>query len=176
MRKYLAGLLLTSSFFLASSALSHAADTRIAVVDIQKLEIESETGLATRDAFSKEVEARSKVISSREESFRLLEAEYLKTREGLTPQQRADREERLSKESRDIKRLRDDTSEELQKKGMELRSKNLNQILVIIKRAAEDGKYTIVLDKRQALYTLDTIDLTQKVMDMYNTLAKTSGK
>lgn len=176
MRKFLAAALLASSFFLASAQSSHAADTRIAVVDIQKLETESEAGLATRDAFSREVETRSRVISSREESFRLLEAEYLKVRESLAPQQRAEREERLSRESRDIKRLRDDTSEELQKKGMELRTKNLNQILVILKKAAEDGKYTLVVDKRQTLYALDAIDITQKVLDMYNASTKASGR
>lgn len=176
MRKFLAAILLTSSFLLASSALIHAADTRIAVVDIQKLETESDAGLATKDSFSREVEARSRVISSREESFRLLEADYLKVREGLAPQQRAEREERLSRESRDIKRLRDDTSEELQKKAAELRSKNLNKILAIVKKTAEDGKYTLVVDKRQALFAADTIDITQKVLEAFNASTKASGK
>lgn len=175
MRKYLA-CALSASIFFGSVAFASSAETRIAVVDIQRLETESDAGLAAKEAFSKEVEARSKVVSAREESLRLLENEYLKSREGLTPQQRSEREERLTREARDIKRLRDDTNEELQKKGVDLRSRNLAEIVAVVRKAAEDGKYTLVIDKRQAVYAPDSIDITQKVLNMYNAAGKAPGR
>ncbi|MBI5886405.1 MAG: OmpH family outer membrane protein [Deltaproteobacteria bacterium] len=175
MRKYIA-CALSASIFLASITLAFAAETRIAVVDIQKIETESDAGLAAKEAFSKEVEARSKVVSAKEDSLRLLENEYLKSREGLSPQQRAEREDKLSKEARDLKRLRDDTNEDLQKKGMELHSRNIAEIVTVVKKAAEDGKYTLVMDKRQAVYAPDSIDITQKVLNMYNAVGKASGR
>lgn len=175
MRKYLAGALLAAAISVAPT-LSRAAETRIAVIDLQKIETESKAGLEARDAFSKEVDARTKVVSAKEESLRLLDEEYRKERDNLSPQQRTEREDRLSKEARAIKRLRDDTNEELQKKATELRSKNLKEISSIVKKAAEDGKFTLILDKRQTVYAPDSIDITTKVMDAYNASRKGAEK
>lgn len=175
MRKYLAGALLAAVISIAPT-LSNAVETRIAVIDLQKIETESKAGLEARDAFSKEVDARTKVVSAKEESLRLLDEEYRKERDTLSPQQRTEREDRLSKEARAIKRLRDDTNEELQKKAAELRSKNLKEIASIVKKAAEDGKFTLILDKRQTVYAPDSIDITAKVMDAYNASRKGAEK
>ncbi|MBI5562581.1 MAG: OmpH family outer membrane protein [Deltaproteobacteria bacterium] len=175
MRKYLAIAIVSASLCLASSA-GRAADARIAVIDIQKIETESKAGMEAKASFSKEVEARTKVITAREESLRQLDEEYKKDRDSLTAAQRSEREDRLAREAREIKRLRDDASGELQKKGMELRGKNLKDIIAVVKKAAEEGRYTLVLDRRQIVYAPDSIDITRNVIDMYNAAQTESAK
>jgi len=61
---------------------------------------------------------------------------------------------------------------QLQKKNVDLMQKIFTDVQQVIKKVAADEKYTIVLDKRAALLVDDSIDLTDKVMKMYDAQKK----
>lgn len=149
--------------FSASYAL--AADLKIAVVDIQKVIRESKAGEEARTSFTKEVENKRKIISAREETLKSLEDELRKA----SAQERAQKEEKLTKEAKDVKRLKDDLQEELRKRDAEIGQKLVMEIMDVVKKMAEENKYTLIIEKRQGvLYAQDAIDITGKVVEKYN--------
>ncbi|MBI5971386.1 MAG: OmpH family outer membrane protein [Deltaproteobacteria bacterium] len=151
------------------AAQAQAAENKFAVIDIQKIEAESKAGKDTRAAFAKEVDARKKVLAGKEESIRLLNEQYMKEKETIAPNKRRDLEDRLATEDKELKRIREDYDQELQKKGADIRQKMLQEILAVVKKVVDENKYTVVLDKRQGvIYAADSIDITQKVMDQFN--------
>lgn len=161
--KKIISFLLVLLGFLASSAL--AADLKIGVVDIQKIIRESKAGEEARASFAKEVESKRKIISAKEDALKGIEDELRKA----SAQERAQKEEKLVKEAKDVKRLKDDLQEELRKKDAEMGQKLVREIVDIVKKVAEEGKYTLIIEKRQSvLYAQDAVDITGKVVEKYN--------
>lgn len=168
MKKFLLTALLAAALAFAATQ-AQAAEHKIAVIDIQKIEIESKAGKDTRAAFAKEVDARKKALAGKEASIRLGGEQYMREKETLAPDKRRDIEDRLATEEKELKRIREDYDQELQKKGAEIRQKVHQEMLISVKKVVEENKYTIVLDKRQGvIYASDSIDITQKVMDQFN--------
>ena len=156
-------------FLLFSASPAISADLKIGVVDIQRVIVESKAGEEARALFVKEVESKKTIVSAKEETLKALENELKTT--SITPKQRAEKEERLSREAKDLKRLKDDLEEELRRKDNEIRQRLLRDIVDIVKKTAEEGKYTLIIEKRQgAVYAHDSIDITSKVIEKYNRL------
>ena len=161
-------VLIAAFFFAAAAKAAEKADVvRIGVVDIQKVIIESKGGKDVRAQIEGEMGGKRKLLSEKEDSLRKLRSEIDKG--GLSDAEKKEKDERFQKEARELKRLRDETEAGLREMDKDIGGKLIGEILEIVKKAGEEGKYAIILEKdSRILYMPNTIDITGKVIEKYD--------
>jgi len=162
MKKY---LLVAAAFALTIFSTAYAADVKIGIVDIKKVIHESKAGKSARALFQKEFEGKRQQIASREEFIAKLEKSYKENISKYSAKERAEKEEQLKKEAKELRRVKDDFAEELKKKENELTIRLLRDIHGIVKKISDEGKYTVILETGSVVYFTDAINITSKVID-----------
>ena len=148
----------------ASTALADS----IAIVDMQGAVMQTEDGIRAQatlkklfDRHQQELDAKqtqlTKVRSDIEKQARILSREALNRR--------------MEAWQRDMVQLQTvfvDYEKELQKKQTELTAPIIQRIVVIIARIAKEKGYDVVIDKQAAPYARPDLDLTDRVIQAYN--------
>lgn len=156
-------------FFLVLSSFTASAqqgkEVRIGVIDFQKIIVESMAGKKARADFSRDVESKKKILAGREESIKFMNDELKKEAQGLPASVRKEKEEKLAKEVKEIRRLKDDLEDDLKRKEAELGNKLIKEILAVAKKIGETEKYTLLIEKGPSVvYVPDQVDITEHVM------------
>jgi len=147
---------------------------KIAYVDLQKVMVESEKGKEARKNLSDEFEKRKKEISQGQEELQKMKDALEKQTATITPEARADKEKQYQVKLKDYQRVGDDYSAELRQKDQELTQRILKELEEVVKGMGESEKYTLIVEKNHAgiLYATPAIDITDKVISLYNQSAK----
>ena len=168
MRKLLFANILLGVIGSTHLSLVHAADMKIAVIDTQKIMRESKAAEKARAVFLKDLKSKRDILNAKQKEVKEMEEELRADGKDMTPPVRKEKSESLAKELKELKRLRSDLEEELKKKDMELRRKILQEVLEIIKEYRKKEKYTIVLEKKSIVDSDDAIDITDKIIRLYD--------
>ena len=140
---------------------------KIGYIDIQKVISESQAGKRARDRFQAQVKkAESDIIKERQEIERLKAGPLLKDEE------RRNIESDLQKRSVNLQRSMSDHQQELQAKNNEMMSELLKELEKIVNEVGKAEKFTLILERGQILYSDQGIDITNKVIETYNSRAK----
>jgi outer membrane protein len=155
--------LVTVIVFLPFQVKGQTPPLKIAYVDLQKVMLESEKGKEARKALSDEFEKRKKEIAQRQDEL-----------QKITPEARAEKEKQYQAKLKDYQRVGDDYSAELRQKDHELTQKILKDLEEVVKGMGESEKYTFIFEKTHSgiLYATPSIDITDKVITLYNQSAK----
>jgi outer membrane protein len=164
--KLLLGLLAGSAFLLLSP---HArADGKIAVVDVQHAVMQTEDGIRAQAELKKLFDKRQQDLDSSQ-------VELQRAREDIEKQSRVLSREALAKRMEDWQRrmvqlqtVFVDYNKELQKKQGERTGPILKKMIGIISRIAKKNGYEVVIDKQAAPYARADLDLTEQVVQLYN--------
>jgi outer membrane protein len=165
MRRFLAlGLAL---FALVAPALA-SADNKIAVVDVQHAVMQTEDGIRAQATLKKLFDKRQQELDGKQ-------AELQRTRDDIERQSRVISREALDKRMEDWQRrmvelqtVFVDYNKELQKKQGELTAPIIKKMMTIISRIAKKKDFDLILDKQAAPYTRQDLDLTDQIIQMYN--------
>ena len=168
MRKILFAVILFGVICFTYSGLVCAADMKIAVIDTQKILRESKSAAKVSAVFMKDVQSKRNVLNEKQEEMKALEDEIKTGSKDMSPQVRKEKRETLAREVKELRRLRSDLEEELKKKNAELRRKVLQDILEIVREYRKKEKYSIVLEKRSIIDSDEAIDITDKIMRLYD--------
>ncbi|MFC1493682.1 OmpH family outer membrane protein [Thermodesulfobacteriota bacterium] len=168
MRKKLFAIILFALICFAHSGLVYAADMKIAVIDTQKIMRESKSAGKARAVFLKDVQSKRTVLDAKQKEVKALEEEIRTGGKDMAPQVRKEKRDSLAREVKELNRLRSDLEEELKKKDAELRRKILQEVLEIVKEYRKKEKYSIVLEKRSIIDSDDAIDITDKIIRLYD--------
>jgi len=166
--------LVTVIVFLPFQVKGQTPPFKIAYVDLQKVMVESEKGKEARKNLSDEFEKRKKEISQRQEELQKMKDALEKQTATITPEARADKEKQYQVKLKDYQRVGDDYSAELRQKDQELTQRILKELEEVVKGMGESEKYTLIVEKNHAgiLYATPAIDITDKVISLYNQSAK----
>jgi len=166
--------LVTVIVFLPFQVKGQTPSLKIAYVDLQKVMVESEKGKEARKNLSDEFEKRKKEISQRQEELQKMKDALEKQTATITPEARADKEKQYQVKLKDYQRVGDDYSAELRQKDQELTQRILKELEEVVKGMGESEKYTLIVEKNHAgiLYATPAIDITDKVISLYNQSAK----
>jgi len=167
MRRVAAPLLLAAASFLAG--VPHAAaDTRVAVVDVQHAVMQTEDGIRAQGTLKKLFDKRQKELDAKQE-------ELQRAREDIERQARVLSREALARRMEDWQRRMVelqtsfvDYNKELQKKQGDLTGPILRKMMGIITRLAKKNGYELILDRSATPYARPDLDLTEQVVQMYN--------
>ena len=161
------------AFSLLLFAFSHtgeAADrlVRIGVIDIKKIMKESHAFKKAQAGYLKELETKRAALKTKEQGIQLLEEELKNPAPDLSAEKRTEKDDRLTREIKELKQLAADMDEDLKNRDSELTRKLAGEILDVVKTFQEKEKYTIIMHQSYAVAFEDAADVTDKIITLYN--------
>ncbi len=159
---------------LAGAAVFHpearadGTEARIGVVDVQHALMATEDGIRAQHTLKKDFDKRQQELDAKQN-------ELSKARDDIEKQSRFLSREALQKRTEDWQRrmvelqtVFVDYNKTLQKKQGELIAPISQKIMAVIARLAKKRGYELILDKQAAPYARQDLDLTEQVIQMYN--------
>ena len=161
------GLLLV----LAASAFGEEA-IKIGYIDMQRALNTCDVGKEAKKQISQEMEKMQKNISGRQKELDKLKEDLEKRGSVMSESVRLEKEREYQGKQVELKRLQREFEEDLRRKDRELTDKILKNFDGILKKVAEEKKYTLILEKSQAgiLYISSDLDLTVEIIKSINQL------
>jgi outer membrane protein len=152
-------------------AMPAAAQSKIAVIDVQRVVTESDPGKEVMQKLRILSDAKAQEGQALQQQLAALQDQFNKQRFTVSEQRQAE----MSKEIEDlqiaIRRFQDDAQRELQDAQRRELGGLEEQILPIINQVGQAEGYTLIFNKFQSglVYADETIDITDRVITMFNT-------
>lgn len=165
-KRGMAVLVATLAVGLFSSAA--AAAGKIAVVDTQRAIMETEDGLRAQATLKKLFDNRQRELDKKQTELQQEREDIEKQREVLSKGALAKRVEKWQREMVQLQTVFVDYNKELQKKQNELTQPIFTKAMGLIRRMATQEGYDLVMDKQAVPYVRSDLDLTDRVITLYN--------
>ncbi len=145
-----------------------AAESRIAVVDLQRATLTTEDGIRAQATMKKRFDKRQQELDAKR-------AELGRVQDDIEKQARVLSREALQKRSADLQQqlvklqtVYVEYQQELAKMQNELMGPILKKMSSVIARVAKKNGYELILDRQATPYARPDLDLTDQVIQLYN--------
>jgi outer membrane protein len=145
-----------------------AAQMRVAVVDTQRAVMETEDGLRAQATLKKLFDKRQRELDQKQKDLQKEREEIEKNRAQLSTDAMTKRVENWQREMAQVQAVFVEYNKELQQKQNELTGPIVQKAVGIIRRLATQEGYDLVLERQAATYFRSDLDLTDKVITLYN--------
>ena len=173
--KYL--LQITTILFLFS--VSQAFSIEIGVVDLNEALTQSESGIRSKNILERRGRQKQQEFKLEESELRKI-ADDLRNNPLLAPKAKADKQQELITRQQQLREKVRAFEQEMRLEERRLSEAIFKELKTVIRSISINQKLDLVLEKNAAQVILfmkeDTTDLTQKVIDDYNTLKKSGDK
>jgi outer membrane protein len=144
------------------------AQMRVAVVDTQRAVMETEDGLRAQATLKKLFDKRQRELDQKQKDLQKEREDIEKNREKLSNDAMQKKVESWQREMTQVQSVFVEYNKELQQKQNELTSPIVQKAVGIIRRLATQEGYDLVLERQAATYFRSDLDLTDKVITLYN--------
>jgi outer membrane protein len=144
------------------------AESKMAVVDTQRAIMETEEGLRMQATLKKLFDSRQRELDKKQEELAKERDDIEKQREVLSKTALAKRVDKWQREMMQLQTVFVDYNKELQKKQSELTQPIFQKTMGLIRRMATQEGYDIIVDKQAVPYVRSDLDLTDRVITLYN--------
>jgi outer membrane protein len=144
----------------------------IAYIDLQRVMVESEKGKEAKQTLTQEAEKLKKSLDVKQDELQKMKDAIEKQGTTITADARAEKEKQYQSKLKDYQRLANDYQTELQQKDQEVTQKMLKDLEEVIRSIGEKEKYTLILEKSQVLFASPAIDITPKIVTLFNEAVK----
>lgn len=150
---------------LAGTAWS-AEPIKIAYVDMQKALNQCEAGKEAKRVITEEVDKMQKSFLGKQRELEKLKEDLEKRGMVLAEAVRREREKDYQTKLRDMQRLQRDYEEDLRRKDREHTDRILRDLEGIVKKLAEEKKYTLILERNQpaVIFISGSLEITDEVI------------
>jgi outer membrane protein len=157
---------------------AQAPPVKIGFVDLQRVMLESEKGKVAKKTLSDELEKLKKNLTQKQDELQKLKDTLDKQSALITQEARAEKEREYQTKLKDYQTLANDYQRDMQHQDREFTQKILKELDDVIKGIGDRDKYTLILERSQGaiLFAPTTIDLTDKVISLYNEASKEASK
>lgn len=155
---------------------SSAFAMKIAVVDTQRAVMETEDGLRAQATLKKLFDKRQRELDKKQRDLQKERAQIEKQRSVLS---RAAYQKRVAKWQQEMMALQQifvEYNKELQKKEGQLTRPIFNKVTTLLRRLASSEGFDIIVDKAAVPYHRADLDVTDRVIQLYNTGGTTPSK
>ncbi len=154
-----------------------AQPTKLGYIDLQRVMLESEKGKEAKKGLMEEADKLKKSLDQRQDEIQKLKDSLERQAATITPEARADKEKQYQTKLKDYQRLAGDYETDLRQKDAETSQRILKELEEIVRKLGDNDKYTLILERTQAgiLFGSSSIDITDRVIALYNETAKKSG-
>lgn len=161
-------MLFLAVLILALTSTAMAEQGKIGFVDLQKALNESLAGKKAKAELEAMVKERQATISEKVKERDKLREELTKQSAALSEKARKAKADELDKLEKAVERLIADSNEELQKKQREKESQIIAELEKIITKMGKDEGYSVILPADVILYAPDEVELTNKVIKLFD--------
>jgi outer membrane protein len=147
---------------------AYAADIKIGVIDTQRIVAESKAGIATRTLFSKEVQENNNRLQTKQKEVQALQEELNTKGKGMDAVALAEKQEKYSKAYKELTRMKNDMTQDLEARDNELTQKLLKAVADIVIKYSQNEKYTLILEKGSLVSYDNSVDITDKIIQLYD--------
>jgi len=145
-----------------------SAQMKVAVIDTQRAIMETEDGLRAQATLKKLFDSRQRDLDRKQDELQK-EKEEIAKQQGVLSQ--AALQKRVEKWQTELVELQSKFvayNQELQQKQNELTSPIYRKTMAIVSRLARQDGYDVVVDRQAVPYVRSDLDLTDRVITMYN--------
>ncbi len=153
---------------LLTSAPLASAQMRVAVVDTQRAVMETEDGLRAQATLKKLFDKRQRELDQKQKDLQKEREDLEKNRAQLNTEAMAKRVETWQREMAQVQAVFVEYNKELQQKQNELTQPIVQKTVGIIRRLATQEGFDLVLERQAATYFRADLDLTDRVITLYN--------
>jgi outer membrane protein len=163
--RLLASVAFTALLLVAGPA---KADTRVAVIDMQRAVMQTEDGLRAAANLKKLFESKQQELNRKQVELGKQHDEIEKQSKVLSKEALAKRVDDWQKQMTDLQSVYMEYNKELDKKRQEITDPIVEKVYAIVKRLATTENFDIVVDKQAVPYVRGDLDLTDKCIQIYN--------
>lgn len=162
-------LFCAAAIFVFSAATCLAAgDIKIGYVDFSKLQTESKAGISAMKTIESMFKDKQSQLDQRQTELEKAMQEFEKQAPILSEDVRKQKEDKLQRDYKDLQRFKQDAEEELNKKKNELASSMFKDVSEMITRYGKEEGYTLILERSVVLYAPEAVDITDKIIKVYD--------
>ncbi|MBF0459091.1 MAG: OmpH family outer membrane protein [Nitrospirae bacterium] len=143
-----------------------AETLKIGVFDIQRIMNEATVVGSYRQRYQSTLELKRKPLAETEEGLKQLREKLDKG--GLKPEERMAAEEEFAQKLRTAKHQREDLDAEVMQMDRWLKAQVFRDIGEILEELNKKEDYTIILERNMVAYYKNTVDITGKIIVLYN--------
>ncbi len=162
----LVGAVLAVAFFFTSGVA--AAQTKVAVIDVQRAVASTEDGLRAQATLKKLFDSRQQELNKKQTDLQRQREDIDKQAKVLSKDALQKRIDDWQKQMVELQAVFVEYNKELEKKQKELTEPVFEKVMAIIKRLATSENIDLVVDKATVAYVRGDLDLTDKCIQMYN--------
>ena len=158
----------TLILIIAIPQMANAETSKIGVVDLQKVLNESSKGKEAVKLLEVEFEKKKKELNAKEDDIKKLEEEITKRGSLWSEKVKQEKEEEYDKKVKEYRRHQTDLKDEFQRKNKNFTDKILSDIIELVRTVGEEEKFSLIMERQNAIFTSSAIDITDKVIKLYN--------
>ncbi len=155
-------------FFVLFALPAWAQQLKVGLIDIQKAISESAGGKKARDKFQAQYKKVEADMLRQKQDIEKMKADMDKKGPLLKDDDRRKLEGEFQKKYLVYQRDVRDYQEELQQKEREMTADILKELEGVVAELGKAEKFTLILERSQLLYSDQAIDVTNKVIELYN--------
>jgi outer membrane protein len=145
-----------------------AQQVKFAVVDVQRAVMETEDGLRAQATLKKFFDKRQQELDAKQTELQKQREDIEKQSKVLSQQALQKRMEDWQKQMVELQTVFVEYNKELQKKQGELTQPIYGKIMGLLRRLAAQDGYDAILEKQAVPYLRNDLDLTDRIIQMYN--------
>jgi outer membrane protein len=157
---------------LLSLVLSTQAFAKIAVgkVDVQKVLVSVNQGVAVRDQLKKAFEDKQKILKDEEEKIRKMQDDYQKKASVFNDKEKMKKEREIQEKIMNIQQKTSGYQKEIQDLEQKLKTPILDKVKNVVDEVAKNADLDMIYEAATApiLYAKDEKDFTDEVIKLYN--------
>ena len=153
-------------------SVASAQTLKVGFVDIQRVIADSAAGKRAKERFQAQIKKAESDIQKERLDLDRLKADIEKKGPLLKDEERRNMESDLQKRSVSLQRTMGDYQTDLQQKEREMMGDILKDLEQIISEVGKTEKFTLIFEKSQILYSDPGTDITNRVIETYNSRAK----
>lgn len=160
--------LAVAAFASFTTSASNAKADGIAVIDLQGAVMQTEDGIRAQATLKKLFDKRQQDLDGKQGQLAKMRQDIERQSRILSREAIARRTDAWQRDMVELQSVFVDYDKELQKKQSELTAPIIQKMIGIIAHLAKQNGYDVVIDKRAAPYSRSDLDLTERVIQMYN--------
>jgi len=145
---------------------------KIGFIDIQRAISESQAGKRAKQSFQVEVKRAETELLKEKQELERLKSDLDKKGPLLKEEERRNLETDLQRRYVNYQRSMQDQQQVLRQKEGQMTSDILKELERIVDEVGKAEKFTLILERSQILYSDQGIDITNKVIEVYNSRSK----
>ncbi|MBI3593291.1 MAG: OmpH family outer membrane protein [Nitrospirae bacterium] len=176
MKKFLAVII--SGLFIVSSGMASVALAveKIGYVDVDKAANESEEGKKAVANLKDFMSSKQALITEKGKALEKMKADLEKQGAIISPDAKRSKIEEIERSEREFQRIVSDINIELEKKRRELTESIYKEIIDVIEKTGQEGKYSVILTGQSLLYVDKSLDITDTIIKKYNEIKGAKAK